>query len=133
MIGPVALTLGDPAGIGGEIALKAWAELRETLPFFLIGDPGHLAALGARLGLPVRPIAAPDETAGAMAAGLPVSAGVAEGADSKCASVRMWASFVRSRSIRLRGRSFGGCIWMRVRVRSSMRRWLRRVKRDTSR
>ena len=74
MSGPVALTLGDPAGIGGEIALKAWAELRETLPFFLIGDPGHLAALGARLGLPVRPIAAPDEAAGAMAAGLPVLA-----------------------------------------------------------
>ena len=24
---PVALTLGDPAGIGGEIALKAWAAL----------------------------------------------------------------------------------------------------------
>ena len=27
----VALTLGDPAGIGGEIALKAWAALRDSL------------------------------------------------------------------------------------------------------
>ena len=38
MIRPVALTLGDPSGIGGEIALKAWAALRDRLPFFLIGD-----------------------------------------------------------------------------------------------
>ena len=28
MTAPVALTLGDPAGIGGEIALRAWAALR---------------------------------------------------------------------------------------------------------
>ena len=59
---PVALTLGDPAGIGGEIALKAWAALGSALPFFLIGDLDHMAALGARLGVPVRAIAAPDET-----------------------------------------------------------------------
>ena len=31
MTAPVALTLGDPAGIGGEIALKAWAALRRRL------------------------------------------------------------------------------------------------------
>ncbi len=69
---PIALTLGDPAGIGGEIGLRAWAALREELAFFLIGDAGHMAALGARLGLPVRPIAGPQEAAGAMAEGLPV-------------------------------------------------------------
>ena len=72
MIPPVALTLGDPAGIGGEIALRAWAELRGEFPFFLIGDPTHMAGLGARLGLPVRPIAAPGEAAAAGLAGLPV-------------------------------------------------------------
>ena len=66
MIAPVALTLGDPAGIGGEIALRAWAELRGEFPFFLIGDPTHVAGLGARLGLPVRPIAAPGEAAAAL-------------------------------------------------------------------
>ena len=67
---PVALTLGDPAGVGGEIALKAWAALGGSAPFFLIGDLDHMAALGARLGVPVRAIAAPDETQGAP--GLPV-------------------------------------------------------------
>jgi len=73
MTPPVALTLGDPAGIGAEIALKAWAALRAGGPaFFLIGDLGHVAALGRRLGLPVREIAAPAAAAAATAEGLPV-------------------------------------------------------------
>jgi 4-hydroxythreonine-4-phosphate dehydrogenase len=72
MTRPVALTLGDPAGIGPEIALRAWGTLRDRLPFFLIGDVDHMAALGARLGVPVRPIVAPAEAAAAMTAGLPV-------------------------------------------------------------
>jgi 4-hydroxythreonine-4-phosphate dehydrogenase len=72
MTPPVALTLGDPAGIGPEIALRAWAELRDGPAFFLIGDLGHMTALGARLGLPVRPIVAPVEGGAAMTEGLPV-------------------------------------------------------------
>ncbi len=37
---PIALTLGDPSGVGPEITAQAWAELRDkNLPFFLIGDP----------------------------------------------------------------------------------------------
>ena len=35
---PVALTLGDPAGIGPEITEKAWKVLRNEIPFFVIGD-----------------------------------------------------------------------------------------------
>jgi 4-hydroxythreonine-4-phosphate dehydrogenase len=70
----VALTLGDPSGIGPEIALKAWAALRGRLPFFLIGDLAHMAGLAARLGLAVRAIEAPPEAAAAMAEGLPVLA-----------------------------------------------------------
>jgi len=69
---PVALTLGDPAGIGGEIALKARAALGASLPFLVIGDLGHLAAIGARLGVPVREIAAPAEAIGVPGAALPV-------------------------------------------------------------
>ena len=63
MTRPVALTLGDPSGIGGEIALKAWTALRGRLPFFLIADPVQLAPLAARLGIPLHPIVAPDEAA----------------------------------------------------------------------
>ena len=39
---PIALTCGDPAGIGAEIALKARAALGSEVPFFWIGDPAHL-------------------------------------------------------------------------------------------
>ena len=38
---PIALTCGEPAGIGPEIALLARAAL-PGLPFFWIGDPRHL-------------------------------------------------------------------------------------------
>lgn len=39
---PIALSCGEPAGIGPEIALKAWDALRADLPFVWIGDPRHL-------------------------------------------------------------------------------------------
>jgi 4-hydroxythreonine-4-phosphate dehydrogenase len=39
---PLALTQGDPSGIGPEIAIKAWRTLREEGPtFFVLGDPTH--------------------------------------------------------------------------------------------
>ena len=39
---PIALTCGEPAGIGPELAVAARAALGATLPFFWIGDPRHL-------------------------------------------------------------------------------------------
>ncbi|OUS37556.1 4-hydroxythreonine-4-phosphate dehydrogenase PdxA [Rhodobacterales bacterium 56_14_T64] len=39
---PIALSCGEPAGIGPEIAVKAWNKLRDSCPFFWIGDPRHL-------------------------------------------------------------------------------------------
>ncbi|RUS60495.1 4-hydroxythreonine-4-phosphate dehydrogenase PdxA [Pseudorhodobacter sp. E13] len=39
---PIALTCGEPAGIGPEIAAKARALLGAEVPFFWIGDPRHL-------------------------------------------------------------------------------------------
>ncbi|QEL21513.1 4-hydroxythreonine-4-phosphate dehydrogenase PdxA [Bosea sp. F3-2] len=49
---PLALTQGDPAGIGPELALRAWLERRErNLPAFAcIASPDHLAGLANRLG-----------------------------------------------------------------------------------
>ncbi|MGR3661458.1 MAG: 4-hydroxythreonine-4-phosphate dehydrogenase PdxA [Paracoccaceae bacterium] len=41
---PVALTVGEPSGIGPEIALKAWDAIGQDTPFFLIADPAHLPA-----------------------------------------------------------------------------------------
>ncbi len=48
MTRPIALSCGEPAGIGPEIAAKAWQILRGDCPFVWIGDPRHLPA-----GLPV--------------------------------------------------------------------------------
>ena len=39
---PIAVSCGDPAGIGPEIAAKAWQALRSTQPYFWIGDRRHL-------------------------------------------------------------------------------------------
>lgn len=66
-IAPVALSCGEPAGIGPEIAVKAWAELGTSLPFFWIGDPAHLPN-----GAPATIIDDPARTAHAAATGLPV-------------------------------------------------------------
>lgn len=55
MAAPLGLTMGEPAGIGGDIALKAWMQ-RETAqvpPFVLLDDPARITALAARLGLEV--------------------------------------------------------------------------------
>ncbi|MFV2001416.1 MAG: 4-hydroxythreonine-4-phosphate dehydrogenase PdxA [Paracoccaceae bacterium] len=64
---PVALTCGEPAGIGAEITVLAWQALRGEMAFFLIGDAAHLPR-----GAPVSHIDDPGETAGAMATGIPV-------------------------------------------------------------
>jgi 4-hydroxythreonine-4-phosphate dehydrogenase len=70
---PIALTMGDPAGIGGEITLRAWLS-HATAPFFVLDDPERLTALAARMALPVpvREIASPAEAASMFASALPV-------------------------------------------------------------
>lgn len=51
---PLALTMGDPAGIGGELALKAWLGRDQGVPpFLLIDDPARLAAVARRLGITI--------------------------------------------------------------------------------
>jgi 4-hydroxythreonine-4-phosphate dehydrogenase len=72
---PLAVTMGEPAGIGGEIALQAWLRRRPGDPaFYLVDDPDRLAALAASLGwpVPVRPIAAPAQAPQIFARALPV-------------------------------------------------------------
>ena len=51
---PLALTMGDPAGIGGELTLRAWLACRETATRFVaLDDPAHLARLARSLGLQI--------------------------------------------------------------------------------
>ncbi|MBS4011623.1 MAG: 4-hydroxythreonine-4-phosphate dehydrogenase PdxA [Roseovarius sp.] len=74
MSAPIALSCGEPAGIGPEIAAAAWDRLRGALPFFLIGDPAHLPP-----GTPIAQITDPAEASAACATALPVLAHAFEG------------------------------------------------------
>ena len=68
--------MGEPAGIGGEIALKAWLERksRPVPPFYLIDDPDRLDALKSRLGWSValKQIKTPAEAMDVFPTALPV-------------------------------------------------------------
>ena len=63
----LALTMGEPAGIGGELALMAWRDrVACGVPaFFLIDDPERLSRLAERLGLnvPLAELSSPDDAA----------------------------------------------------------------------
>jgi len=68
--------MGEPAGIGGEIAIKAWLDrLAMNIPdFFVLDDPDRLKRLGQRIGMeiPIKTISAPDEVAATFPDALPV-------------------------------------------------------------
>lgn len=75
-VAPIAVTMGEPAGIGAEVVLKTWRSRNEfgLPPFFILDDPDRLSAQSEALGLgvPVCPIAAPDEALGKFDDTLPV-------------------------------------------------------------
>src|SRR5450755_3230667 len=56
MAKPLALTSGEPAGIGPDITIKAWLRRNELRlpPFYLLGDRDLLAQRARALGLDVR-------------------------------------------------------------------------------
>jgi 4-hydroxythreonine-4-phosphate dehydrogenase len=75
MPAPLAVTMGEPAGIGGEILLKAWATHGpSTAVFFAIDSPARLSRIAARFGIacPIVPIANAADATAAFARGLPV-------------------------------------------------------------
>ncbi|MGD1882558.1 MAG: 4-hydroxythreonine-4-phosphate dehydrogenase PdxA [Paracoccaceae bacterium] len=59
MPAPLIVSCGDPAGIGPEIAAKAWDALRDVIPFVWLGDPAHLP-----VGTPFQVISDMADTAG---------------------------------------------------------------------
>jgi 4-hydroxythreonine-4-phosphate dehydrogenase len=72
---PLALTLGEPAGIGPDIALAAWTRRSELElpPFYLAGDKHFLDGRAARLGLKISIVnVAPADAIAAFATSLPV-------------------------------------------------------------
>ncbi|MEM9501738.1 MAG: 4-hydroxythreonine-4-phosphate dehydrogenase PdxA [Pseudomonadota bacterium] len=82
---PLAIALGDPAGIGPELLAECWMQRKrlvagdgEPHPFFVVGGPEVLRQAAERRGLdcPIVPIATADEALFAFHAGLPVLAGL---------------------------------------------------------
>jgi len=73
---PLAVSIGEPAGIGGEIILKSW-HLRgqhDVPAFFVVGNIAILARTTRQLELdvPLTAISSPDEAAGKFPDSLPV-------------------------------------------------------------
>ena len=65
----VAISCGEPAGIGPEVAAKAWSALRHEIPMLWIGDPDHLPA-----GTDFQIVSDPTEAKAISAQALPVLA-----------------------------------------------------------
>jgi 4-hydroxythreonine-4-phosphate dehydrogenase len=110
MAKPLALTLGEPAGIGPDITIKAWLRRDELKlpPFYLLGDHDLLNHRAKSLGLDVKlaDVAAKDAAA-AFAHALPVVATGcaatalpgrpdASSAEAALASIRQAVSDVRA-------------------------------------
>ena len=68
---PIAVTMGDPAGVGPEVTARAWAARRENTlpPFVAIGD---IAAIEAVWDGPVARVGDMDEVGQAFDTALPV-------------------------------------------------------------
>src|SRR2546423_1328647 len=77
MTRPLALTLGEPAGIGPDITFAAWQVRAELAlpPFYLLAHPDFVGRRARELGLniPVR-VVEPEGAAETFAAALPVVA-----------------------------------------------------------
>ena len=74
-MGVLALTSGDPSGIGPEIAIEAWRRRASsrTPAFYLLTDPALVEARARRLGVPIKiAVVAPQEAEAAFQDALPV-------------------------------------------------------------
>ena len=73
---PLAVSLGDPAGVGPELLTTAWAarEVHALPPFMAVCGANLLAAAALRRGLtvPIRPISDPAEAAEVFPHAFPV-------------------------------------------------------------
>jgi 4-hydroxythreonine-4-phosphate dehydrogenase len=85
--------MGDPAGIGGELTIRAWLARRTGRPFVALDDPDRLAGIAKMLGVDV-PIRIVNSAGGAasvfadalpvlpIALGAPVQPGIADPANA---------------------------------------------------
>lgn len=111
---PLAITLGEPAGVGPDLILQSWLERRTRAlpPFFVAGDPDCLARRARLLGLDVAiqscaerdaaavfPDALPVVATGCVSRGLPAEPNSAD-ADGVVASIDACVLAIRSGTAR---------------------------------
>lgn len=74
---PLAVTMGEPGGIGGEILLKAWSRRRqdEIPPFVAVDDIARLTSISERLDIdvPLKPVGGGAEAVSVFDQALPVA------------------------------------------------------------
>lgn len=66
---PIVISSGEPAGIGPEVAARAWSAIRGDIPVLWLGDPSHLPR-----DIPHRIVQSSDQAMGVCADALPVLA-----------------------------------------------------------
>jgi 4-hydroxythreonine-4-phosphate dehydrogenase len=110
MAKPLALTSGEPAGIGPDIAITAWSRRNELglPPFYLLGDRDFFEGRAKTLGLKIKLAdGRPEDASAQFASALPVvatgqvatagpGAPDATSADAALASIRQAVDHVRS-------------------------------------
>ena len=110
MAKPLALTSGEPAGIGPDIAITAWSRRNELglPPFYLLGDRDFFEGRAKTLGLNIKLAdARPEDASAQFASALPVvatgqvatarpGAPDATSADAALAAIRQAVDHVRS-------------------------------------
>ena len=70
-VSPIAVSIGDPAGIGPEVLAKAWVRRAQDRlsPFFAIGDPRSISTVWKG---PLRKVDGPAEAAACFDEALPI-------------------------------------------------------------
>ncbi len=108
--------MGEPAGIGGEIALGAWLRRsqRALAPFFVIDSPDRLERLADELGwpVPIRRIEVPEAAPAVFDQALPVlpqslPVPVEPGRPDRRASAAVIESLRRAADLAMAGRAAG--------------------------
>jgi 4-hydroxythreonine-4-phosphate dehydrogenase len=99
--------MGDPAGIGGELTVRAWQALHDNGPCFVaLDDPGRLAALAR--DAPIAEVGSPDAALSVFPTALPVlpiklAAAPQHGHPDRANARAVIASIERAASLALRG------------------------------
>jgi 4-hydroxythreonine-4-phosphate dehydrogenase len=107
--------MGDPAGIGGELTLRAWLALRSgSQRFVALDDPERFASLAHALSLdvPIATVASPAEASGVFPSALPVlpvrlANAPRPGHPDKANATAVIASIERAASLALGGTASG--------------------------